>query len=153
MTRSVERAIEEQHDLERRSGSSAPVSTRWARLRDAFVDADAVAAVTVARLALQEAHLAVLQARLRRIDAGEAEPDAAVEDGHAPLPGRNPVSRDGPALAHGLRGKIEYILTRTPRGVVKSLAISLALGLLYLGLIRAFVRDRKQRWLLPYLGL
>ena len=192
LSRKVRRAIDEQRDLERRSGGAAPTG-RQARLRVAFLDvgpdppalpaaeavvsddetatsaprsepartghdeaaraeADAVAAVTVARLALLEAHLAVLTARLARIDAGEAEPDAAAVDGLTPLPGRNAVSRHGPALAHGLRGEIEYILTRKPRSVVKSLAISLALGLLYLGFIRVFEWDRNQRWL-PYLGL
>ncbi|MEK6439210.1 hypothetical protein [Pseudonocardia sp. T1-2H] len=207
LSRKVRRAIDEQRDLERRSGAVAEPAGRLARLRAAFLDvgsdpaarpavvagasdseadaspprpgprpvdsrapdaaveparaghaeaaraeADAVTAVTVARLALLEAHLAVLTARLARIDAGEAEPEAAAVDGLTPLPGRNAVSRHGPALAHGLRGEIEYILTRKPRSVVKSLAISLALGLLYLGFIRVFEWDRDQRWL-PYLGL
>jgi hypothetical protein len=62
------------------------------------------------------------------------------------------VSRHGPALAHGLRGEIGYILTRKPRSVVKSLAISVAMGLLYLGFIRVFEWDKDQKWL-PYLGL
>ncbi len=109
-------------------------------------------AVTVARLALLEAHLAVLDARLAGIDAGEAEPEAAAADGHTPLTGRNAVSRHGPALAHGLRGEIVYMLTRKPRSTVKSLSVGLALGLLYLGFIRAFQWDRAQAWL-PYLGL
>ena len=69
-----------------------------------------------------------------------------------PLHGKNPVSRHGPALAHGVTGEIRYVLTRKPRATVKSLAISLALGLLYLGFIRVFQWDRKQEWL-PYLGL
>jgi hypothetical protein len=202
LSRKVRRAIDEQRDLERRSGAVAEPAGRRARLRAAFLDvgsdpaarpavvarasdseadaspphpaagpadaaveparaghaeaaraeADAVTAVTVARLALLEAHLAVLTARLARLDAGEAEPEAAAVDGLTPLQGRNAVSRHGPALAHGLRGEIEYILTRKPRSVVKSLAISLALGLLYLGFIRVFEWDRVQRWL-PYLGL
>jgi len=115
-------------------------------------EAEAVAAVTVARLALLEAHLAVLDARLARIDAGEAEPEAAAVDGHVPLAGRNAVSRHGPALARGVRGEISYILTRKPRTVARSLAIGLAMGLLYLGFLRLFEWDTKQR-LLPYLGL
>jgi hypothetical protein len=113
---------------------------------------DAVAAVGVARMALTDAALAVLQARLARIQAGEDKPDTAAIDGHVPLHGRNPVSRHGPALAHGLRGEISYVLTRKPRNTVKSLAIALALGLLYLGFIRVFQWDRNQKWL-PYLGL
>src|SRR6185503_15689865 len=118
----------------------------------AWREAEAVAAVTVARLALLEAHLAVLDARLARIDAGEAEPEAAAVDGHVPLAGRNAVSRHGPALARGVRGEISYILTRKPRTVARSLAIGLAMGLLYLGFLRLFEWDTKQR-LLPYLGL
>ncbi|MHA6796418.1 hypothetical protein ACVGVM_23325 [Pseudonocardia bannensis] len=181
LRRKVQRAVDEQRDLERRSTTAAALTGRRARLREAFLsgdlddpgrpadgvpsapeqvshaaaaraEADAVAAVTMARLALQEAHLAVLDARLARIDAGEAEPEAAAADGHVPLQGRNAVSRHGPALARGLRGEIEYILTRRPRTVVKSLAISLAMGLLYLGFLRVFAWDRNQKWL-PYLGL
>lgn len=118
----------------------------------ARAETDAQAAVTVARLALLEAHLAVLDARLARIDAGEAEPEAAAVDGHAPLTGRNAVTRHGPALANGVRGEIAYMLARKPRSIVKSLAVGLALGLLYLGFIRLFQWDRYQSWL-PYLGL
>jgi hypothetical protein len=44
------------------------------------------------------------------------------------------------------------VLTRKPRSTVKSLAITLALGLLYLGYIRVFNWDRDEKWL-PYLGL
>jgi len=78
---------------------------------------DAVAAVDLARIALTDAALAVLQ-----------------------------------ALAHGLTGEIRYILTRKPRATVKSLAITLALGLLYLGWIRLAEWDKESRFL-PYLGL
>lgn len=196
MIRLVQRRIDEQRDVEQRTGHVAALTGRWARLRAVFLagdagpsgngsdspgvpapaesqpavvgtdparpavsyaeaaraESDAEAAVTVARLALLEAHLAVLKARLARIDAGEAEPGAAVVDGHTTLVGRNAVSRHGPALARGLRGEIDYILTRKPRSVVKNLAVSLALGLLYLGFIRTFEWDTKQR-LLPYLGL
>jgi uncharacterized membrane protein len=89
---------------------------------------------------------------LARIDAGEDDPDAATVDGHVPLHGKNPVSRHGPALANGVTGEIKYILSRKPRGTVKSLAISLALGLLYLGWIRFAQWDEKSTFL-PYLGL
>ena len=113
----------------------------------AQAERDAVAAVQLARLALTDAALAVVQARLARIDAGEDDPDAAIVDGHVPLHGRNPVSRHGPALAHGLTGEIRYILTRKPRATVKSLAITLALGLLYLGWIRLAEWDKESRFL------
>jgi hypothetical protein len=180
LRRTVRRAIDEQRDVEQRSTATAALTPGRAGQLEALLtgdlgpverpigedsrpepvshaeaaraEADAVAAVTVARLALQEAHLAVLDARLARIDAGETEPEAASVDGHIPLTGRNAVSRHGPALAHGLRGEIAYILTRKPRTVVRSLAIGLAMGLLYLGFLRAFQWDTKQR-LLPYLGL
>jgi hypothetical protein len=118
----------------------------------AQAERDAVAAVQLARLALTDAALAVVQARLARIDAGEDDPDAAVVDGHLPLHGRNPVSRHGPALANGVTGEIKYILGRKPRSTMKSLAIALAMGLLYLGWIRLFQWDTDRKWL-PYLGL
>jgi len=178
VSRRVRRAIIDQADeLRRAPGTHAELmSDRWRQVREAAVDrpdpadvdaptqapvthadaaraeADAKTAVALARMALTEAQLAVLQARLARIDAGDAEPEAAAIDGHTPLTGRNAVARHGPALAHGLRGEISYILRRKPRSVVKSLAVTLALGLLYLGFIRLFEWDRDQKWL-PYLGL
>ena len=85
----------------------------------AQAELDAVAAVGVARMALTDAALAVLQARLARIQAGEDQPDAAAVDGHVPLHGHNAVSRHGPALAHGVSGEIKYVLTRKPRNTVK----------------------------------
>ena len=129
-------------------GRPAPVTHEAA----AQAEADAIAAVGVARVALTDAALAVLQARLARIDAGEDAADAAAIDGHVPLAGRNPVSRHGPALAGGLLGEIKYIVNRKPRSTMKSLAIALALGLLYLGWIRAFDWDKDKQWL-PVLGL
>jgi hypothetical protein len=118
----------------------------------AQAELDAVAAVGVARMALTDAALAVLQARLARIGAGEDEVNSAAADRHVPLHGRNAVSRHGPALAQGLLGEIKYVLARKPRTTVKSLAITLALGLLYLGYIRVFQWDEDRKWL-PYLGL
>jgi hypothetical protein len=118
----------------------------------AQAERDAVAAVGVARMALTDAELAVLQARLARIQAGEDQPDSAAIDDYVPLHGRNAVSRHGPALAHGLTGEIKYVFTRKPRTTLKALAIALALGLLYLGYIRMFQWDTQVKWL-PYLGL
>ena len=111
-----------------------------------------MAAVGIARMALTDAAQAVLQARLARIQAGEDESDSAAVEGHVPLHGRNAVSRHGPALAHGITGEIKYVLTRKPRSTVKSLGITLGLGLLYLGYLRVFKWDQNQQWL-PYLGL
>jgi len=178
VSRLVRRAIVNQTDELRRATAARDkvMSDRWRQLRDVALDrtdppdadapeqtptshadaaraeADATTAVALARLALTEAQLAVLQARLARIDAGDAEPEAAAIDGHTPLPGRNAVTRHGPALARGLHGEISYILRRKPRSVVKSLAVTLALGLAYLGFIRLFEWDQDKKWL-PYLGL
>ena len=137
---------------EQASAESGRAVRRISHAGAAQAERDAAAAVGFARMALTDAALAVLQARLARIDAGEDDPDAATVDGHVPLHGRNPVSRHGPALAHGLTGEIKYILARKPRNTMKSLAIALAMGLLYLGFIRIFEWDTDQKWL-PYLGL
>jgi hypothetical protein len=131
---------------------ASPAPSRVGHDKAARAEADAVAAVTVARLALLEAHMAVLDARLARIDAGEAEPEAAAVDGHVPLQGRNAVTRHGPALASGLSGEIRYMLARKPRSIITSMAVGLALGLGYLGFVRVFQWDRGQPYL-PYLGL
>jgi hypothetical protein len=128
------------------------VARRLSHQAAARAELDAVAAVGIARMALTDAAQAVLQARLARIQAGEDQPDAAATDGHVPLHGRNPVSRHGPALAHGVTGEIKYVLTRKPRTTVRSLGIAVGLGLLYLGYLRLFKWDQNQQWL-PYLGL
>jgi len=118
----------------------------------AQAEQDAMAAVGIARIALTDAALAVLQSRLARIQAGEDQPESATVEGHVPLHGRNPVSRHGPALARGVTGEIKYVLTRKPRTTVRSLGIAVGLGLLYLGYLRVFQWDKNQQWL-PYLGL
>ncbi|MFF4595946.1 hypothetical protein [Amycolatopsis sp. NPDC001319] len=170
-------ASEEQRQEMRRDVDPARLSPEWARLRQNHVDADpqedqagvptpgtvthqdaaqaerdGVAAVAIARMALTDAARAVLEARLARIRAGEDEPDAVAVDGHVPLHGSNPVSRHGPALAHGLVGEIRYVLTRKPRKSVRALGVAFGLGLLYLGYLRLFRWDQDQKWL-PYLGL
>jgi hypothetical protein len=80
------------------------VPRRLSHQAAARAELDAVAAVGVARMALTDAVLAVLQARPARIQAGEDQPDSPAIDGHVPLHGCNPVSRHGPALARGLSG-------------------------------------------------
>src|SRR6476469_7039013 len=144
--------VDEPHVTEPHVAEQTPATRRLSHAAAAQAERDAVAAVGFARIAMTDAMLAVVQARLARIDAGEDDPDAATVDGHVPWHGRNAVSRHGPALAHGVTGEIKYILTRKPRSVVKSLAIGLAMGLLYLGFIRVFEWDTDQKWL-PYLGL
>jgi hypothetical protein len=133
-------------------GEGDGVGRRLSHQAAAQAELDAVAAVGIARMALTDAAQAVLQARLARIQAGEDESDSAAVEGHVPLHGRNAVSRHGPALAHGITGEIKYVLTRKPRSTVKSLGITLGLGLLYLGYLRMFKWDQNQQWL-PYLGL
>jgi hypothetical protein len=174
LRRHVQRAVDDQRATEIRENGTATLGDRRTGLLTALLvgdagadedptgaathadaaraEAEAAGAVTVARLALLEAHLAVLEARLARLDAGESEPGAATVDGHAALAGRTAVGRHGPALAHGLRGEIGYMLSRRPRTLLNSLAISLALGLLYLGVIRLFQWDTMSQYL-PYLGL
>ena len=145
--------VDEPHVTEQSPvAEQTPATRRLSHAAAAQAERDAVAAVGFARIAMTDAMLAVVQARLARIDAGEDDPDAATVDGHVPLHGRNAVSRHGPALAHGVTGEIKYILTRKPRSVIKSLAVGLAMGLLYLGWIRLFEWDTDQKWL-PYLGL
>jgi hypothetical protein len=147
-----EPSAQERPDDGKADGDGEGATRRLSHQAAAQAELDAVAAVGVARMALTDAALAVLQARLARIQAGEDQPDSAAIDGHVPLHGNNAVSRHGPALAHGVTGEIKYVLTRKPRNTIKALAIALALGLLYLGYIRVFQWDRNQRWL-PYLGL
>jgi hypothetical protein len=143
-----------QDSLDHESGESPDDGSgqRLSQQAAAQAEQDAMAAVGIARIALTDAALAVLQSRLARIQAGEDQPESATVEGHVPLHGRNPVSRHGPALAQGVTGEIKYVLTRKPRTTVRSLGIAVGLGLLYLGYLRVFQWDKNQQWL-PYLGL
>jgi hypothetical protein len=143
-----------QDSLDHESGGSPDDggAQRLSHQAAAQAEQDARAAVGIARIALTDAALAVLQSRLARIQAGEDQPESATVEGHVPLHGRNPVSRHGPALAQGVTGEIKYVLTRKPRTTVRSLGIAVGLGLLYLGYLRVFQWDKNQQWL-PYLGL
>ena len=87
-----------------------------------------------------------------RIDAGEDEPDASTVDGHVPLHGRNPSAGMVRHWRMGSPARSSTSWPASPDSVVKSLAIGLAMGLLYLGFIRVFEWDTDQKWL-PYLGL
>jgi hypothetical protein len=145
-------ALPGQEPSGQQGGEDGPgVARRLSHQAAARAELDAVAAVGIARMALTDAAQAVLQARLARIQAGEEQPDAAA-DGEVLLHARNPVSRHGPALAHGVTGEIKYVLARKPRNTVRSLGIAVGLGLLYLGYLRVFKWDQNQQWL-PYLGL
>lgn len=118
----------------------------------ARADADATAAVTVARIALGEAHLAVLNARLAALDAGDS--DATVERirGYAALADGNLVLRHVRALGRGVRDELRHILRNRPRKVALRLGISLGIGLSYLGFLRIYQWDVRQNYL-PYLAL
>ena len=115
-------------------------------------EADAAAAVTAARISLTTAHLAVLQARLAAIDAGDDEATAAAVRGYAVLARGNPVVRHSHALGTGIKDELRQIVFGRPRSVAVRLGISLAFGLSYLAFLRIFQWDTTREQL-PYLAL
>jgi hypothetical protein len=118
----------------------------------AQAEADADAAVAVARLALIEAHRAVLTARGAALRAGESVHVAAGVRGYRPLPPGHLVSRHGRALTDDVGTEFHHVLARRPRSILIKLAISLGLGLAYLGFIRLSQWESYSE-LLPYLAL
>lgn len=114
----------------------------------AVAEADAAAAVAVARIALGDAYLAVLRARLAAIDAGDVDGSPAAVRGYRPLP----VTGQVRALAAGLRDELRHIAVGRPRHVAVRLGIGLGLGLAYLGFLMAFRWDREDAYL-PYLSV
>lgn len=118
----------------------------------AQAEADADAAVSVARLALIEAQRAVLLARATAIRAGDSPAVAATVRGYRPLPPGHPTLTHGRELGAGVGREMGAVLRSRPRSILVKLAISLGLGLAYLGFIRLFRWDESNE-LLPYLAL
>ncbi|WP_420121786.1 hypothetical protein [Nakamurella sp.] len=118
----------------------------------ARAEADADAAVSVARLALIEAQRAVLLARATAVRAGDSPAVAATVRGYRPLPPGHPTLTHGRELGVGVGRELGTVLRSRPRSILVKLAISLGLGLAYLGFIRLFQWDDKSE-LLPYLAL
>jgi hypothetical protein len=121
-------------------------------LAAAQAEADADTAVAIARLALIEAHRAVLQSRGAALRAGDSEAVAEAIRGFRPLPPGHPAIRHGKALGGGVNGELSALLRSRPRPILVKLGISLGLGLAYLGFIRLFQWDDKSE-LLPFLAL
>ncbi|HOZ57927.1 MAG TPA: hypothetical protein PKY70_07065 [Nakamurella multipartita] len=113
--------------------------------------ADADAAVATARLALLEAHRAVLQARGAALRAGDSDAVAATVRGYRPLAG-NPTLSHGKELGTGVSREMSAVLRAKPRSILVKLGISLGLGLAYLGFIRLYQWDEKSE-LAPFLAL
>jgi hypothetical protein len=118
----------------------------------AQAEADADAAVSVAQLSLMEAHRAVLEARSAALRAGDSEAVARAIRGYRPLPPGHPALRHGQALGADVQSEISNVLHRRPRSILIKLAVSLGLGLAYLGFLRLFQWDTYSD-LLPYLAL
>lgn len=118
----------------------------------ARAEADADAAVAVAQLSLMEAHRAVLQARSAALRAGDSEAVATGVRGYRPLPPGHPALRHGQALGADVRSELSNVLHRRPRSILVKLAISLGIGLAYLGFLRLFQWDDYSD-LLPFLAL
>lgn len=118
----------------------------------AQAEANADAAVAVARLSLIEAHRAVLEARSSALRAGDSEAVAAAVHGYRVLPPGNPVLRHGQALATGVNTEFANVLHRRPRSILIRLAVGLGIGLAYLGFLRLFHWDTKAE-MLPYLAI
>ena len=121
-------------------------------LAAAQAEANADAAVAVARLALIEAHRAVLQSRSAALRAGDSEAVAAAVRGFRPLPPGHPAILHGKALGSGVNREMSALMRNRPRPILVKLGISLGLGLAYLGFIRLFQWNDKNE-LLPYLAL
>jgi len=118
----------------------------------ARAEADADAAVAVARLALIEAHRAVLSARSLALRAGESVHVAAGVRGYRPLPPGHLITTHGRALTDDVGTEFHHVLARRPRSILIKLAISLGLGLAYLGFIRLSQWESYSE-LMPYLAI
>ncbi|MGC0365776.1 hypothetical protein ABH922_003760 [Rhodococcus sp. 27YEA15] len=118
----------------------------------AQAEADAVAAVTTARIALRTAHLAVLEARVAALDAGDSDAVAAAIRGYVPFDPGNPAIRNLQELGGRIREEIRNVFVAKPRSIAFRLGLSLGMGMAYLAFIRLFQWDAKEDRL-PYLAL
>ncbi|MCJ0906827.1 hypothetical protein [Rhodococcus sp. ARC_M6] len=118
----------------------------------AQAEADATAAVTTARIALRAAHLAVLEARVAALDAGDTDDVAAAIRGYVPLAAGNPAVRHFQDLGRRIGEEFRHVFVGKPRSIAFRLGLSLGLGFGYLAFIRIFQWDSKEDRL-PYLAL
>lgn len=118
----------------------------------AQAEADAAAAVTTARIALRAAHLAVLEARVAALDAGDSDDVAAAIRGYVPLAAGNPAIRHLQDLGSRILDEARHVFSDKPRSIAFRLGLSLGIGFSYLAFIRLFQWDTKEDRL-PYLAL
>ncbi|MDN5930557.1 MAG: hypothetical protein L0I24_05765 [Pseudonocardia sp.] len=164
----VQAGLDDERAGLRRSCTTVPPTAFWSRRLDdlargtdagpvgtgraAVAEADAAAAVTLARVALGEAYLAVLRARCAAIEAGDTEGAVATVRGYQPLSGPHPAVAHTFALAAGVRDELRHIVADRPRSVAVRLGIGLGLGLAYLGVLRLSRGDDASTYL-PYLAV
>ncbi|MGD9988449.1 hypothetical protein [Pseudonocardia sp.] len=118
----------------------------------AQAEADADAAVAVARLSLLEAHRAVLEARAAALRAGDTEEVASAVRGYRLLPPGHPALRHTQVVGADVRSEFTNVLRTRPRSILVKLAVSLGIGLAYLGFVRLFRWDTYSE-LVPFLAL
>lgn len=138
--------LDEQRDQHAEPSPTDPV------LAAVRAEADADAAVAVARLSLIEAHRTVLEARSAALRAGDSEAVAAAARGYRILPPGNTAVRHGKEVGDGVNAEFSNVLFRRPRSILIKLAIGLGLGLAYLAFLRLFQWESKAE-LLPYLAI
>ncbi|WP_435804387.1 hypothetical protein [Rhodococcus erythropolis] len=138
--------------LELITRSQAPLPADATIGTAAQAEADAVAAVTTARIALRAAHLAVLEARVAALDAGDTDTVAAAIRGYTPLNTGKPVIAHLHALGSRIGEEARHVVNDKPRSIAFRLGLSLGLGFAYLAFIRFFQWDAKEDRL-PYLAL
>lgn len=116
-------------------------------------EADAAAAVNVARIALIRAHVAVLVARLAAIDAGDTTRTDASVRGYQPVTGTNPLAAHGFAVARDVRAELRHIFRDRPRDIGLRISMSLGWGLAYLAILRFVFWRQTVEHEFPYLAL
>jgi uncharacterized membrane protein YbhN (UPF0104 family) len=121
--------------------------------RAAVAEVDAAAAVNVARIALLRAYLAVLEARLAAIDAGDTHATDAAVRGLRPLARSNQVAAHGFTVGRDVRAELRHIVSDRPRDIALRIGISLGFGLGYLAILRFLLWRAAVEHEFPYLAL
>ena len=124
---------------------AADADVRLQAARTAAVDA-----VRAAEDATETAYRAVIEAQLLAAEIDEARGTEKIRRKQGSV--ARSAARYRGDIMHGVADEIRYLLTRKPRTVLKTLAISFVSGMAYLVWIRLFNWDKYQPWL-PFLAV
>ena len=117
----------------------------------ARAEANADAAVAIARLGVLEAERALLAAKAAHLRAGDTPESAVAARGYRTLAARHVAVRYGGAVGSAATGELSEVVTGRSKAILVKLGVGLGIGVAYLVFLRVFQWENKAETL-PYLA-